>query len=87
MLVSVRNGLPPAAAISSTTLRTKIGRMKAVFPFSPKWSLTAVRAPRPVRSRIPAARRSAPVLSIRLFPGRAERSVNQTVDCIDYASR
>ena len=33
---------------------------------------------------IPAARRSVPVLSIRLLPGEAHRSVCHTVDCMQF---
>ena len=37
MFVSVKKGFPPHLRISSTTLRTNIGFMKALVPTSPKW--------------------------------------------------
>jgi len=80
VFVSVRNGFAPRATISSTILRMYMGRMKAVFPFSPKWSFTAVKAPFGIRPAIPAARRRAPVLSRRPFPGRDDMSVIHTAD-------
>ena len=36
-------GLARHTLISYTTRRTKIGRTKVWFPFSPKWTLTAWR--------------------------------------------
>ena len=76
---SVRNGLAPHPLISSTTRRTKIGRTKVWFPFSPKCTLTATRSPGARRSASPASLISRPILSKRFSRAPARISAKNTL--------